>query len=149
MKILTTHNTAFERQIREAVLIREYSGKYLLNSKLEYSRTMLPNIRIELGRRKDVTEDPAIIKEKLEIEKIKELFKSENKRELNDLDEKETVNLQAKRMKMAKNDKIQNVDPKMCDTRDTINITMKCCTDYDSTVMYGVLLFSSVLSTEL
>ena len=144
MKILTTHSTAFERQIREAVLIREYSGEYLMNSKLEYSRTMLPNIRIELGRRKDVTEDPAIIKEKLEIEKIKELFKSENKRELTDLDEKETVNLQAKRIKMAKIDtniNVENVEIKMCDTSDNnlpqiesnkcdiFNITTKCCTN--------------------
>ena len=37
MKILSSHKTAFERQIREAVLINKHSGVRLMNSKLEYN----------------------------------------------------------------------------------------------------------------
>ena len=35
MKILTTHKSAFERQIREAVVLDYYAGPLILNSKLE------------------------------------------------------------------------------------------------------------------
>ena len=35
MKILSTHKTPFERQIREAVMIDHYSKDHLLNSKME------------------------------------------------------------------------------------------------------------------
>ena len=38
MKILSSHKTAFERQIREAVLIDKYAGPTLMNSKVEYNR---------------------------------------------------------------------------------------------------------------
>ena len=38
MRQLSSHRTAFERQVREAVLIDEYSGPNLMNSKLEYMR---------------------------------------------------------------------------------------------------------------
>ena len=45
-------------------------------------------------------DDGELIASAMSGDKIKELFKSENKRELTDLDEKETVNLQAKRIKI-------------------------------------------------
>ena len=41
MKILTTHFTAFDRQITEAV----NAGSFLLNSKAEYNRSSLPCIK--------------------------------------------------------------------------------------------------------
>ena len=37
MKILTTHFTAFDRQITEAVKINRNAGPFLLNSKAEYN----------------------------------------------------------------------------------------------------------------
>ena len=37
MKILTTHFTAFDRQITEAVKINRNAGSFLLNSKAEYN----------------------------------------------------------------------------------------------------------------
>ena len=78
MKILSCHKSAFERQIREAVLIDMHSGPNLMNSKLEYSRCALPKMSINLGNKK--SEDPMISKEKSTLEKIKLLYKSENKR---------------------------------------------------------------------
>ena len=78
MKILSCHKSAFERQIREAVLIDMHSGPNLMNSKLEYSRCALPKMSINLGNKK--SEDPIISKEKSTLEKIKFLYKSENKR---------------------------------------------------------------------
>ena len=78
MKIMSCHKSAFERQIREAVLIDMYSGPNLMNSKLEYSRCSLPKMYINLGNKK--SEDPMISKEKSTLEKIKLLYKSENKR---------------------------------------------------------------------
>ena len=45
MKILTTHFTAFDRQITEAVKINRNAGPFLLNSKAEYNRSSLPCIK--------------------------------------------------------------------------------------------------------
>ena len=45
MKILSSHYTAFSRQITEAVRINRNKGSYLLNSKSEYNRNSLPCIR--------------------------------------------------------------------------------------------------------
>ena len=45
MKILSSHYTAFSRQITEAVRINRNKGPHLLNSKSEYNRNSLPCIR--------------------------------------------------------------------------------------------------------
>ena len=45
MKILSSHFTAFNRQITEAVKINRNKGTYLLNSKSEYNRSSLPSIK--------------------------------------------------------------------------------------------------------
>ena len=45
MKILSSHYTAFSRQISEAVKINRNKGPYLLNSKSEYNRSTLPCIK--------------------------------------------------------------------------------------------------------
>ena len=45
MKVISSHYSAFNRQISEAVLIKKNEGKYLLNSKAEYNRCSLPSIR--------------------------------------------------------------------------------------------------------
>ena len=45
MKILTSHFTAFNRQITEAVKINRNVGIFLMNSKSEYNRSLLPSIR--------------------------------------------------------------------------------------------------------
>ena len=79
MKILSCHKSAFERQIREAVMIDINAGPNLMNSKLEYSRCAIPKMSINLGNNKN-QEDPLITKEKSTLEKIKMLYKSENKR---------------------------------------------------------------------
>ena len=72
MEILSSHRSSFERQIREAVLIERMDGPYSMNSKLEYSRTVIPKIKMKMGNRIE-KEDPKIIEEKNVIEKIKEL----------------------------------------------------------------------------
>ena len=79
MKILSSHRTAFERQIREAVLIDAYSGPNLMNSKLEYTRCSFPKLSVKIGN-KQPEEDPQIVNEKSIIDKIKMLYKSEKKR---------------------------------------------------------------------
>ena len=79
MKVLSSHKTAFERQIREAVIIDMESGPYLMNSKIEYSRCLLPKMSIKLGN-KSAKEDPLVTKEKDIREKIQLLYKNENKR---------------------------------------------------------------------
>ena len=45
MKIISSHFTAFNRQISEAVRINRNMGPYLLNSKAEYNRSSLPTIK--------------------------------------------------------------------------------------------------------
>ena len=79
MKILSSHRTAFERQICEAVLIDLNSGPNLLNSKLEYTRCCLPKFTVKLVN-KENREDPLVTKEKSTVEKIKLLYKGERRR---------------------------------------------------------------------
>ena len=86
MKILSFHKSAFERQIREAVLITEFAGPKLLNSKIEYNRSLIPQLSVKLGPNKSTSEDPEITKEKSVIEKIKLKYKSENKRQVEALE---------------------------------------------------------------
>ena len=80
MRQVSSHRSAFERQLTEAVLIKKYNGPLLLNSKLEYSRCYIPKITMKIGN-KENNIDPQKKKEKSKIEKIKMLYKKENKRQ--------------------------------------------------------------------
>ena len=82
---MSSHRTAFERQIREAVLIDEYSGMNLLNSKIEYSRCCIPKLHLKIGNKEEI-EDPLKTKEKGIIEKLKMKYKGENKRQVIETD---------------------------------------------------------------
>ena len=83
MKQLSSHRTAFERQIREAVLIDENNGPTLLNSKLEYTRCCIPKMTLKLGNKEEPV-DQLKLKEKGIIEKLKLKYKGENKRQVDD-----------------------------------------------------------------
>ena len=72
MEIVSSHRSAFERQVREAVMIERLDENYSLNSKLEYSRTVIPKIKIKMGN-KEEKENPLVTKEKNSKEKISEL----------------------------------------------------------------------------
>ena len=50
IKILKRHKTALTRMIHESILVRKGEG-ILLNAKEEYSRTLLPCLRVESNRR--------------------------------------------------------------------------------------------------
>ena len=90
MKILTFHKSAFERQIREAVLLDFYAGPLILNSKLEYTRCSLPRIEMKIGN-KETQEDKYVTKEKAIVKRIKMIYKGENKRPKVDDDEEEKI----------------------------------------------------------
>ena len=49
MKVVQNHQTAFRRQIHEAVSIARNSNKNLLNSKQEYNRCILPRLTVMMG----------------------------------------------------------------------------------------------------
>ena len=68
MRILSSHKSAFERQIREAVMIDHFAGPLLLNSKMEYNRCSIPKIVLKLGDTEE-KEDPKISNEKSAMEK--------------------------------------------------------------------------------
>ena len=82
MKILSSHQSAFERQIREAVLIQKYSGVRLMNSKLEYNRCSIPRIIVKTGN-KESPGDKVIEQEKLANDRIKNLFDKKNNKKRN------------------------------------------------------------------
>ena len=79
MKILSSHSSAFERQIREAVLINKYSGVRSMNSKLEYNRCSIPTMLMKTGN-KDVKSDVILEQEKNANEKIKLLYGERDKK---------------------------------------------------------------------
>ena len=79
MRILSSHKSAFERQIREAVLIQKYSGKTLMNSKTEYNRCSIPRITVKMDNRK-AEEDPNVVTEKHAVEEIKRKYPDNKKR---------------------------------------------------------------------
>ena len=54
VKILRTHPTAMSRMIHESMLVRQGEG-VLLNSKEEYSRTLMPCLRLEGNRNPSTT----------------------------------------------------------------------------------------------
>ena len=102
MRIVSSHRTAFERQLAEAVMIERYNGPYLLNSKLEYSRCNIPKLQLKLGDTEDKP-DPMKEKEKSAKEKIKMKYKQENKREKEDENEERKRN--SKRRKKSETEK--------------------------------------------
>ena len=79
MRILSSHSSAFERQIREAVLINKYSGVRSMNSKLEYNRCSIPTMMMKTGN-KDGKTDTTLEQEKTANEKIKTLYGERNKK---------------------------------------------------------------------
>ena len=86
MKVLSVHRSAFERQIREAVVLDYVASPLIMNSKLEYTRCGIPKMELRLGN-KEIEERKGVAKEKDTIEKIKMLYKGENKRTKKDDDE--------------------------------------------------------------
>ena len=74
MEILSSHKSVSERQLIEAVLIERNLGLFSMNSKLEYSHTVIPTIKIKMGNRSE-KEDPHVVREKDADEKIKKLRK--------------------------------------------------------------------------
>ena len=79
MKILSSHKSAFERQIAEAVLIHKYLGPMLLNSKSEYNRCKIPRIVMKLGD-DEPEEDPDKKSEREAIERIRLLYPEKNRK---------------------------------------------------------------------
>ena len=47
MKVLKEHQSALQRQIHEAVLLQNYTGACLMNSKSEYSRSRIPRLTVK------------------------------------------------------------------------------------------------------
>ena len=61
-KVVSTHRTALNRQVREAVRIRRRGGEGgILNSKAEFNRCFIPRLVVEV-------EDEATVKLRLEKE---------------------------------------------------------------------------------
>ena len=130
MQILTSHRSAFERQIREAIMIENYAGNTLLNSKMEYTRCGIPKMILKVGNKDIESEDSEIKREKNVIEMIKMKYKGEKKREKKVTEEKETE-IVAKRRKLddSFNDRVgdsndivySNGDRKpLCDSNDKL-----------------------------
>ena len=78
MKIVSSHKAAFERQIKEAVLIHRYSGPLLMNSKSEYNCCTIFRVSIKMGNRQE--EHPEIELEQEVISRIKTLYLESKKR---------------------------------------------------------------------
>ena len=74
MKILSTHKTAFERQIRESIVVDNFAGPQILNSKMEYTRCGIPKLESKMGN-KQQDEDIEITRERDIIRKIEMLYK--------------------------------------------------------------------------
>ena len=70
--IMSHHKTAFERQVKEAVLIRRNLGLRLMNSKQEYNRCYSPKIEVKKNG-KDET-DSHIDKENKSIAMLKDVL---------------------------------------------------------------------------
>ena len=72
MQIVSQHQTAFERQITEAVLIRKNTGATLMNSKKEYNRCYIPQIVVK-EREEDDKKDASIEAENSALEIIRKM----------------------------------------------------------------------------
>ena len=103
MEILSSHKSAFERQLREAIMIERNIGIFSMNSKIEYSRTIIPSIKIKMGNKAE-KEDPDVTREKNNIEKIRILRKSCRKREKR-IDELQNDELEMKSQRIMKKEK--------------------------------------------
>ena len=112
MKILTTHKSAFERQIREAVLLDYFAGPQILNSKMEYTRCGIPKLELEIGNN-EKKKNPEIVKEKATIEKIKMLYKGEKKRPKNSEIDPKTMKLKGPKNQKRRNGILMYVTQKM------------------------------------
>ena len=82
VKILKSYRSAFERQIGESVYINHNlkQGTYLLNSKNEYNRCIIPRLEIDLGKDEYILEYEENEKEKeikREIQHMKEKMRYE------------------------------------------------------------------------
>ena len=109
MRIVSTHNSAFERQIKEAVLIERNDGPFSMNSKLEYSRTVIPKIKTKMGEHAE-EDSPSVKREKEIVEKIKIIQSDFNsKKKKNESENQGCQNEITKRRKMdEKSDKNEN-----------------------------------------
>ena len=80
MKVVKFHQSAFERQIHESVLIQNNRHHHIMNSKSEYNRCALPRIGLKLGdqafKKKKKEKDEK--KEEMLENKIKEMKKKRN-----------------------------------------------------------------------
>ena len=103
MKIVSSHKTAFERQIREAVLIERNAGPHLMNSKVEYNRCSIPRIVMKMGNEEE-TEDLTTKKEKDALEKIKLWYPNGRKRGGEDGKKLEAKMMTTKRYKRQKHE---------------------------------------------
>ena len=58
VKVIRTYQSAFERQLGESVLINHKlrQGPYLLNSKNDHNRCIIPRLGIDLGK-DEITEE--------------------------------------------------------------------------------------------
>ena len=113
MEIISSHKSAFERQLREAVLIERNLGLFSMNSKLEYSRTVIPTIKIKMGNKSE-KEDPHVVREKVAVEKIKNMRKMHRKRDNDNVNIEEVDNgyeNSAKRVKIVNNEPPPNLKP--------------------------------------
>ena len=112
MKILSSHSSAFERQITEAVLINRNSGVRSMNSKLEYNRCSIPTMMMKTGN-KDGTVDATIEMEKTANEKIRTLYENREKKRDS---EKVAVTRNKKRRKIDSDSTkvIEGWNPKKC-----------------------------------
>ena len=74
LKVAKYHSSAFERQCAEAVAIkrRKQEGANVLNNKFEYTRCILPELCVELGNGKKISEKEDKNKEIEEKEEVKE-----------------------------------------------------------------------------
>ena len=68
MKVHKTFQSAFNRQIYEAVMIMRNEGKKLLNSKEEYNRCILPRLTVMMGKKEAEGADDKVNHEISEIE---------------------------------------------------------------------------------
>ena len=113
MKVLSVHRSAFERQIREAVVLDYFAGPLIMNSKLEYTRCGIPKMELRMGNN-ELEERKGVAREKDTIDKIKILYKGENKRtKKEDDDDKNDGGGKRKKMDLPPDNMAQNViEPK-------------------------------------
>ena len=68
LKILRCHQTAFSRQVHEAVVIQRNKAYSIMNSKGEYSRCRLPRLKVMLGKKDTEKEEEELTEAEIEAE---------------------------------------------------------------------------------